>query len=278
VPNFNWVQVICRDYRGFLEAKRYLTENKNYEDKTADFIMNDLITWLNAKTTTDPYPENWDFELDEPEALWNLEFKKWNSYYSIFKRVALEFNKNFFIKENWLIQIKEIVGEDKTEGVKFTELLYNNNEIAQNNIAKIPWVVKQETIINSLITDTTIENNSGSIEDYIRLESYDNLTGEEVTNFLSKSSKPQVIYTLDVKFWELDHPIEIWDKVAVRIESWIIHLDIEWEVFVTRKKSRIKWNRIETLEIDVSEIIISQNTFLKKFKDVRQEIKNLKIS
>lgn len=65
--------------------------------------------------------------------------------------------------------------------------------------------------------------------------------------------------------------------MAVRIETGIIHLDTDGEVFITRKKSKIRGNEVQTLEVDVSEVVIAKNTFLKKFKDTRQEIKNLKI-
>ena len=77
--------------------------------------------------------------------------------------------------------------------------------MAESNIGAIPEVTSQDTMANSIITATgSIVNNTESIENYIRLEEYQNLEGEELTNYLEKASKPQIIYTLDIKFTELD--------------------------------------------------------------------------
>lgn len=63
---------------------------------------------------------------------------------------------------------------------------------------------------NSIIPESgSIINNQESIDDYIRLEEYQQLTGNELTNYLEKASRPQVIYSLDIKFNELDHEINI---------------------------------------------------------------------
>lgn len=279
VPNFEGVQVSCRDYRGFLSDKRYLTADKTYTNQTSTQILDDLLAWLNAKTTSDPYPENWTYSQDEVKTWLSKDWKKGTSYFTVFKELALEMGKSWYIKEDWVIQFKTVVWEDKTDGENYIELLFNGYEMAESNIGAIPEVTRQDTMANSIIPATgSIVNNTESINNYIRLEEYQNLEGEELTNYLAKSSQPQIIYTLDIKFTELDGELNIGDKVAIRIETGIIHLDIEGEVFITKKKSQIKWNEIQTIQVDVSEIDIARNTFLKKFKEVRQEIKNLKIT
>lgn len=279
VPDFEGVKVSCRDYRGFLEGKRYLATAKTYTGQTSTQILDDLLTVLNAKTSWDLYPENWTYEQDEVKSWLTKTFNKGASFFSVFKDLALEMGKSWYIHENGVIEFKNIVWEDKTEGENYIELLFNWNEISQSNIWSIPWVTRQGTIANSVIPDTgSIVDDTESIGTYIRLEDYQSLQGEELTNYLTKASKPQVIYTLEIKFNELDGEINIGDKVAIRIETGIIHLDTEGDIFITRKKSTIQGNELQTLEIDVSEIDIARNTFLKKIKDMRQEIKNLKIA
>ena len=163
------------------------------------------------------------------------------SYFTVFDELALKMGKNWYISEGGVIEFKDIVGEDKTDGENYIELLYNLNEIVECNIGKFPELTSQDTLVNSVIPETgSIENNTDSINSYIRLEEYQNLEGEELTNYLEKSSKPQKIYSLDIKFNELDGSLNIGDKVAIRIETGIIHLDTEGEVFVTRKRSQIK--------------------------------------
>jgi len=278
VPDFEGVKVFCRDYRWFLEAKRYLTEDKTYTSQNSTTIINDLLVWLNAKTSGDAYPETWTAITDEEKTWLNREWSKGTSYFTVFEELALEMGKNWYIHENGIIELKDIVWDDKTEGDNYVELLFNGNEIAESNIGKIPGVTRQDTMANSIIPATwSIINNTESINNYIRLEEYKSLEGNEMTNYLEKASQPQVIYTLDIRFNELDNEINIGDKVAIRIETGIIHLDIEWEVFITRKKSKISGGEVQTIDVDVSEVVIAKNTFLKKFKETRQEIKNLKI-
>lgn len=277
-PNFTSIKVNCRDYRWFLESKRFLQTRKTYTAQTSDFILNDLINSLNAKTSWDLFPENWTFTTDEVKTGIDWIFAIWTSYFTIFKEIALKMWKSWYIKENGVIEFKNIVWEDKSDGENFLELVYNLEDPTENTIWDIPSATMQWTMANSIINQTgTNTDNSRAIDEYIRLEDYQSLNTTEITNYLEKSSKIQLIYTFDIKFSRLDGQINIWDKLAVRIETGLIHLDIEWALIVTRKKSTISWNEIQTLDIDVSEIDIARDTFLKKFKDVRQEIKNLKI-
>lgn len=278
IPDFIWLKVNCRDYRWFLESKRFLETDKTYSLQESNTILTDLLNSLNAKTSADTYPEQWSFSADENKTWLSPAYKIGTSYFTIFKKLALLMWKSWYIKEWWIIEFKDIVWEDKTQWDKFTELVYTINAMDENTIWNIPSAVRQGTLANSIIDATGArQNNTTSIDDYIRLEDFQNMLSGEILNFLNKSSKPQLIYTLDVKFNELDNEVNIWDKLAIRIETWIIHLDIEWDLIITRKKSTIMWNEIQTLEVDVSEIDITRDTFLKKFKDVRQEIKNLKI-
>lgn len=239
-PNFEGMKVNCRDYRGFLEDKRYLTEDKLYTAETSTNILGDLLAGLNAKTSADPYPENWTYIQDEEITGIDGDWKKGTSYFKIFEDMALKMGKSWYIHENGVIKFKTIVGTDKTEGEEYIELSYSATDMAENNIGEIPGVTMQSTITNSLIPEIgSVQDDTTSINQYIRLEEYQRIEGDEITNYLSKSSQPQIIYTLDIKFSELDGTLNIGDKVALRIETGIQHLDIEGEVFITSKKTKI---------------------------------------
>lgn len=277
IPTFEGIQINLRDYRWFLEDKRYLEVQKVYTSQSSTSILTDLIQNLNAKTQSDPHPESWTFIQDENVGGISRTFERGASFFSVFSEIALAMGKSWYIHENWVIEFKDVTGEDKTQGENFTELLFNGFEMAESNIA-IPEVNFQGTIENSIIPQSgSKQNNQESIEDYIRLEGYQILEGSELQNYLTKSSSPQVIYSLDVNFAQLDTPLTIGDKVAIRIQTGIIHLDIEGEVFIISKKSEIQGNEIQIIRVEVSEVVINPDSFVNKLKDIQKEIRDLKI-
>lgn len=272
-PNFKSVKITARDFKGLLDAKVLFTD-KTYTDKTLDFILNDLITDLNSRSSGDIFPETWTHEIDSNIGWITKEFKKGISYFNIFKELWIIAEKEWTTKQGKIL-FKEILWTDKTSGDFFTELIYNKDTPDENNISDIQ-VESFWTLKNVILTSTTSVNNSNSIENYGRLEEYNNIEGTELDNYLTKNSKPQKKYTFEIDYSKINTEVQIGDKLRVEINTWVEFLDISGDLFITKRKLQILGNSNVIISIDVSDITIKPgNNFIFTLNTLQDQVKKL---
>lgn len=271
-PDFNSVKLICRDFKGLLDNKVLFTA-KSYSNKTLDFILNDLLSDLNARSSGDIYPEAWIYQIDSPVTGITKTFDKGISYFNLFQELSVVVNKNWTV-ELWTILFKEILGEDKTSGENFTELLFDKDAPDENNIANIK-VDRYGTLKNEILTSTTSINNPTSLENFWRLEEYNDISGNELNNYLTNSSKTQRIHNFDINYNLVNTELKIGDKINVWVNTWVEFLDISGDLFVTRRKIKIEGNAIVITNIDVSEIKVKKTSFIHTLNYLQDAVKKL---
>ena len=257
-PDFLKAELIIRDFKWLLIEKKLFID-KHFINKSLKEIINELLNELNARSSSDDYPENWIYEIDNDFIITDKEFKKWTDYFNILKELSLMAKKEWTVK-NWVILIKDILWSDKTTGENFTELVFNKNAPDENNISDVKiknfWTIK-----NSILTSSENLENTESIEIFWRLEEYNNIKDEELVNYLEKISKRQRLYSFVIDYKRVNTELQIWDKIIVSINSWIEFLDIFWELFITKRKIVLKWNEIVFITVEVSEIVVRKIDF-----------------
>lgn len=271
-PDFNSVKITARDFKGLLDAKVLFTA-KNYVSQTLNFILNDLLTDLNARSSGDITPEAWSFQIDADVTGITKTFDKGISYFNLFQELAVVVNKYWSVK-NWVILFKEILGEDKTSGENFTELIYDKDAPDENNIANIK-VERFGTLRNVVLTSTTNVNNSTSIQDHGRLEEYNDISGDELTNHLQTSSKTQMVYNFDISYNLINTELKVGDKIKVSVNTGVEFLDISGDLFITKRKVKILWNEILIVNVDTSEITIKKTSFIHTLNYLQDNVKKL---
>jgi len=272
-PTFSNINIIARDYKGLL-LNKVLFSDKNYSSKTLDFILNDLLSNLNSRSSGDTNPEAWDYEIDSPATGITKEFKKGITYFNIFKELGVISNKNWTVKEGKVL-FREILGSDKTSGDNFTELIYNKNAPDENNISKMT-VDRFGTLRNTILTSITSSSDATSLATYWRLETYEDIAGSELTNKLDRLKEPQKKHAFVVDYSKINTELELGDKIYVNINSGIDFLDIAGDLFINRIKKRILWNSQVLVDVDVSEINIEEaNDFRLTLNDLNEKVKKL---
>lgn len=271
-PDFKSVKIMARDFKGLLDSKVLFTA-KNYVNQNLTYILNDLLTDLNNRSSWDTTPETWSFQLDADVTGITKTFDKGISYFNIFQELWLIVNK-YWTVENGVILFKQILGEDKTTGENFTELVYNKNAPDENNIAniKVEWF---GTLKNVVLSSTTNESNTQSINTYGRLEEYNDIEGDELSNYVNKMSKTQTIYNFDVNFNLLNTELKVWDKISVSVNTGVEFLDISGDLFITKRKVKIEGNEILVVNVDTSEIAIKKNLFTNTLNYLQDNVKKL---
>lgn len=271
-PDFKSVKITVRDFKGLLDAK-VLFSAKTYTTQTLDFILNDLITDLNGRSSGDSNPEAWSYEIDADVTGITKTFDKGISYFNLFKELWVVVNKNWTVK-NGSILFKEILGEDKTTGENFTELVYDKDAPDENNIANIK-VDRYGTLRNVILTSLTNVNDPTSLGTYGRLEEYNDLAGDELTNQLNTSSKTQTVYNFDVNYNLVNTELKVWDKISVSVNTGVEFLDISGDLFITKRKLKILWNQNIIVNVDVSEITVKKTSFIHTLNYLQDNVKKL---
>lgn len=271
-PDFNNVKVVARDYKGLLDAKVLFTD-KNYSSQTLDFILNDLLTDLNGRSSGDTNPEAWTYEIDAPATGITKIFDKGLSYFSIFKELGIIANKDWTVKQG-KIYFKDILGEDKTSGDNFTELVFDKDAPDENNISNIK-VNRYWSLRNIILTSITDTSDATSLNTYGRLENYNDIAGGELTNELSRSSKTQRTHNFDIDYSRINTEVKLGDKIKVGVNTGVEFLDISGDLFITRRKIVLRGNANVILSVDVSEITVKKTSFIHTLNNLQDDVKKL---
>lgn len=271
-PDFKSVKITARDFKGLLDAKVLFTA-KNYVSQTLSYILNDLLTELNTRSSGDTTPEAWSFQIDAEATGITKTFDKGISYFNLFQELGVVVNK-YWTVENGVILFKEILGEDKTTGENFTELIYDKNAPDENNIANIK-VERFGTLRNVVLTSTTNTSNATSVESFGRLEEYNDIAGDELTNHLATTSKTQTVYNFDISYNLVNTELKVGDKISVSVNTGVEFLDISGDLFVTKRKVKIEGNEILIINVDTSEIAVKKNLFTNTLNYLQDNVKKL---
>lgn len=273
-PNFTTVRIVARDYKGLLLEKK-LFDTKNYNNVSLDFILNDILTDLNGRSAGDDNPEDWLYSFDSDVTGITKDFEKWLNYFDLLKELSVYVNKDWAV-ETGTIRMAEILGTDKTSGEDFTELIYNKNGPDENNISNIS-VTRFGSLKNTILTSITSVTDTDSKNEFWRLEDYNDISGDELTNELATISKSQKLHKFNIDFKNVNTEIKLGDKVKVEINAGIEFLDIEGDLFVKRRKVRILGGEVIVMDIDVSQITVKKTNFVKKINDIQAEVKKLQL-
>jgi len=271
-PGFKSVVLQCRDFKGLLDRK-VLYSSRNYSNETLDDILDDLATDLNARSSGDTNPEAWTYEIDVDVTGITKSFDKGLSYFNIFKELGVIANKDWTVKEGKIL-FKEILGEDKTSGSNFTEFVFDKNAPDENNIADIR-VDTFGTITNNILTSSTSDENNASTEEFGRLEAYNDISGDELTNELARISQRQRTHVFTIDYSRINTIPELGDKISVEINTGIEFLDITGDLFITRRKVEFLGGENVVINVDVSEITVKKSNFINTLNTLQDDVKKL---
>jgi len=185
--------------------------------------MSAILSELNARSSGDTHPENWSVELDEDVTGISIELSNGDTYFDAIKKLVDQIGKYWKV-ENGVIKISDIVGENKTIGENFTELLYDYNSPEENNITNYE-VKTYSTISNFVRVGSSNTDRPDSIASFGRLEEFSTIDSSEVSSYIDKSSEEQKEYILDIDFTRIDTPLQIGDRVAIKIDTAIDKVD-----------------------------------------------------
>lgn len=146
-PEKNFMTIKVRDFKGLL-LKKFIEGDKNYSNSNLSGIMSALLTELNGRSSGDTYPEDWQVELDAEVTGIDIELQDGDTYFDAITKLVNQVGKYWKV-ENGVIKIRDIVGEDKTTGENFTELLYDYKTPEENNISD--YKVKGYSTISNVV-------------------------------------------------------------------------------------------------------------------------------
>lgn len=274
-PTTDYMDITVRDFKGLL-LKKNIHGDKNYTGSTLSGIISALLTELNTRSTSDTYPENWSSEIDVEVTGIDIEFTDGDTYHDALQKLAAQIGKYWKV-EKGVIKMKDIIGEDKTTGEKYTQLLYDYKTPDENNIANYK-VKRYSTITNSLRVEGVNTENTVSIGIFGRLEEFSTIDVSEKTAYLERASKEQKEYILEINFKKVDTQIQLGDKLAILIDTAIDKVDFSGSLLVTRRKVKYLGTDIVYQSINISEVLIHRNEFTDNLNRYFTDVKNLKLS
>lgn len=274
IPDLNTINLVVKDFRQLMNKKACI-QDYNFIWKTLQEIVETIVNDWNLE-----YSENWSVNANFSTKTIDKDLKEWDTFFDIFWELSPTFNCNWIT--NWTeIYFNEIIWEDKTSGANFTEIIYNTEEPVENNLSNIK-ISKYSTISNIIIwTDWTTKvkkTNPASINTYWPLIEYKNFRpwnlDDDTQKYLDLKSNPQFLYDIEPDINSIN--VNIWDKIRLRIENVSEYLNIEWDVIVNTKKTKLE-NNTRVVEIGVSDIYVSQEDFTRKINNIKKVLNILKI-
>jgi len=271
--NSTTIWLTLRSQKWLLERKIILSD-KSYISKTISFILTDLFSDWNTFTW-----ETYTFETDISQTV-TKDFKEWDSFFNILDELAELTWAVWNMLEN-KIYFKIMLWEDRTSWDNFLSLKYNRQMTKANNILEpimeSNWVVSNIIIWKSWSTKQTVKDTWSiatywALVEFISFREWDLTT--QVNQALDLQKQEQRLYKIDLETNKVN--ANLWDKLKLSIEECDEYRDFTWDVTVnTKELTLVNWTKF--VKLWVSDVIVIQNTFTNKIRQINKEIALLKL-
>lgn len=218
------------------------------------------------------------YETDLSDTL-TRDYSKGTQYSSVLSDFEIEFDAEIDVVENKII-VKSTIGEDKTSGADFVELVSNTTSPNENNIADFLAKDNAEEIITSLIgkDGTSYSEGTNNTDLYGHVEGSvlfnDGDLASQVTEYLAENSEAKLTFDIEVSPTVDFKTINVGDTIKLRIERDSTLLDVEAGFKVIYKEVQFENNapkyRIKLSENPL-EIFNAQNYFSKIAKRLKRQ-------
>lgn len=272
-PWINEISLTIKDYKAFLQRK-WLIQDVTYTTQTVKQIIDDMISYYNALW------DNWVCISSISDTL-TKDYSMGDNIYDILNELAIELQAQWIIY--WTtIYFAPLVWDDLTSWVNFTEIIYNWIDPSENNINSISlssyWNIENIIVWIDSNDNKTVKTDSTSIALYwplfwtINTRSWDLETFTQT--YLDFKKVPQNIYKLEIEPFTID--VNIWDKVAVRIEETNSYLNYEGSAYIITKNTKIE-NATKVITYGVSTYNVKIIDFLNTMREIESAINYLSI-
>lgn len=261
------IQITFKDFKAMFQNKKVLSD-KTFTSQTPKQIIDNLISDYNSRWDT------WTC-ISSISTTLTKELKIWDNYYDIINEICDFLQIQWIIKWN-IIHVEEFVWENRTTWEEFFEFIYNAVDINENNIIQIDrkstpiyniivWIDSNGTKI--IKEDTTSITENWPIANTINVRVW-NLS--DITQaFLDFYKTEKVYYELQSEL--LSQELNIWDKVAVRIEESNEYLNFDWEAFVITKDTDFV-NNSKFVKYSISTNNIKIKSFIQRMRQIDTNI------
>ncbi len=258
---------------------KLLYSDVTYTDKSIDFILNDVLSNVNAREDTNITIDCWITDVV------TKTYVKWQTIYTIIDDLLTnkyEFTIKPVISEDdidFIFVVKDTIGIDRTQvDNNYVEYKFELDKWGKRTINKISWNIDIRNTANAVIgvEDWTYEEQEDitSITEIWRIErkfktSWD-LTGE-TTAYLDE--RKNTINQISIDPIESDYcQVNIGDIVKI-ITSWNKFLEFNWGIKVIAKTFKM-WDLIKVW-IDLNNTKVRKIEFIDEINKLKTKVNNL---
>lgn len=257
--------VYVRSFEWLFEHK-IIDTDKNYSAWTVDAVMVNLLANVNGR-----YDTGLTLDCGVTDTI-DLVVKKWSTLASAMSEIVKLWYQYRVI--NKVLLVKEIVGEDKTSWLSYTELNWDINNPKDRNISEAKIKLDWAQIINApfhstggFSTDPTSITNFGRIEKTV---TWDGTPAQVLSDTLAKHK--DLVKVIDVTPVLYDFfLVDVWDVVQVNIDAGNDIMQYVWSVNVLQKTLDTRW----VIRVQVSSSTIKSLSFLETVKKHERDIEKL---
>ena len=277
--DFERMFVICSDEKRYMQ-KKVIYEDKNWSSISIDTILSTLVT--EANTRSGGLHGDLTYETSLTDVI-TKDFKKGTTYFDILQQLAETLGAEWRVEENKII-FETIIGEDKTSGANFVELISNRTSPVESNIAGY----KSQRNGNFISTAVIGKDGSGYSEQddntatFGYVESSQSFSDGDLiaqtTEYLNERKVSQAEIELIINPNTLDYrDVSIGDRVHIRINHNNPFIDLNNDVIVLEKIVEIKERQaIASLKVGVSKKrVLTPQNFLAK---IDKRLKTLELN
>jgi len=270
----NQVSIECGDGKKFLR-KKIIYADKTFTGVTIDSILNTLVTESNSRSG-----ENMTYTTDLTSTV-TKDFIKGAKYYDILTEIALLLNAEWKVEKEEII-FKSTIGEDKSTGVNFTELISSKENPNETNLESLLITRSTDELYTSVIgkdNTTYSEKNASTI--YGRLETLESFSDGDLSTqtqaFLDEHKISQQEITVEVAEVSIDfQDVNIGDVLQLRIEQGITYIDITEDVIVLSKTVKFT-NGTPVLDLKVGTAKKQIESASNYFGNIQQRLDKLEL-
>lgn len=239
------VEIQADNWLSYLQ-RRIIRADKNYQDKTISYIINEIFTELNS---TSQLPITlW---LNDCSTKITNTFNKWTSFYDILK-YCWELNNKLVVRVlDWVLECSENTGT-----VLSWIWEYNINSTLSTNIADWSWKDSMDNFYTyKMNNDWSISDDDFFTDKKLIFEKYESNWPLWLP---TEDAIPSVKVSRDTDWWDFN----IWDRKWIRLLTEYKRLPLEYLWLIQNRKITINANWWIKAEIKVSEKYKSDTNIL----------------
>lgn len=235
----NWVTINCFDWLEILNS-RFTVYEKIYDNEDAGAIAQDLIETTNADGS---YGDT-GITIGTIEATVNRdrEYHNQNIMQAIIDLSSIELGFDFEITNNRVLNIKSLIGEDKTDSVVFE---YGHNIASGTILEDFSKITNRSIVLGEAIGETDLQR--VEVDDTVsqplyklREQQVSMMEQSELSTFTEKGQAVNAkygapLFTIDITIKKSSSPsiadFSIGDSVRVKIKNGIYDIDEDFRVF-----------------------------------------------